>query len=80
MGHSRHFDRAPVASGLPQQADNAGAGRHVSEGPKADSLEPRDGCPFRAHLAGILLPAITPLTVFDYQATGARELKISTSR
>src|SRR5882757_379016 len=48
--------------------------------PKADSLEPRDGCPLRAHLAGILLPAITPLTVLDHQATGVRELKNSTSR
>jgi hypothetical protein len=52
----------------------------VRKVPKADSLEPRDGCPLRAHLAGILLPAITPLTVLDHQATGVPELKNSTSR
>jgi hypothetical protein len=34
-GHSRHFDRAPVTSGHPQQADNAEAGRHVSKVPIA---------------------------------------------
>ena len=36
QGHSRHFDRAPVTSGLPQQADNPGAGQHVSKVPQAD--------------------------------------------
>jgi len=54
--------------------------RHVRFVPKADSLEPRDGRPLRAHLAGSLLPAITPLTVLDHQGTSVRGLKNSTSR
>jgi hypothetical protein len=37
IDRSRHFDRAPVTSGLPQQADNPGAGRHVSKGPIAEA-------------------------------------------
>ena len=47
---------------------------------EADSFEPRDGRPLRAHLAGSLLPAITPLTVLDHQGTSVRGLKNSTSR
>lgn len=53
---------------------------HVRSGPEADSLEPRDGYPLWAHLAGILLPATTPPPVLDNQATGLRKLKNSTSR
>jgi hypothetical protein len=30
MGHSRRFDRAPIRSGLPQQADNQRADRHFA--------------------------------------------------
>jgi hypothetical protein len=33
FGSSLHFGRRPVTSGLPQQAENAGAGRHVSKVP-----------------------------------------------
>src|ERR1700731_2937237 len=32
---SRHFDRTPMTSGLPQQADILGVGRHVSKVPEA---------------------------------------------
>jgi hypothetical protein len=80
LGQSRHFGRWPTTSGLPLETDIAKDGRHVSKVPKADSLEPRDGRPLRAHLAGSLLPAITPLTVLDHQGTSERGLKNSTSR
>jgi molybdate transport repressor ModE-like protein len=43
-------------------------------------LRGHDGRPLRAHLAGSLLPAITPLTVLDHQGTSVRGLKNSTSR
>jgi hypothetical protein len=36
MGQSRHFGRAPITSGLPQQADVFGVRRHVSKVPKTD--------------------------------------------
>ena len=80
LGQSRQSRDVRVTSVLPPKADIHRKVRHVSNVPKADSLEPRDGCPLRAHLAGILLPAITPLTVLDHQATGVRELKNSASR
>ena len=47
---------------------------------EADSLEPPDGRLLQAHLAGSLLPAITPLTVLDHRGTSVRGLKNSTSR
>src|SRR5882672_3478142 len=34
-GQSRHFDRAPVTSGLPQKADNFRACRDFAPGPEA---------------------------------------------
>jgi|SRR5256885_3020718 hypothetical protein len=36
MGQTRHFDRAPITSGLPLLADNFRAGQHVSKVPNAD--------------------------------------------
>ena len=32
-GQTRHFDRAPITSGLPLLADNFRAGQHVSKVP-----------------------------------------------
>jgi hypothetical protein len=36
LGQSRHFDRAPLTSGLPRLADILGVVRHVSKVPEAD--------------------------------------------
>jgi hypothetical protein len=36
MGHSRHFDRAPITSGLPRLADIFRDRRHVSNVPTAE--------------------------------------------
>lgn len=36
MGQKRHFDHAPVISGLPQKADVHGVSRYVSNVPKPD--------------------------------------------
>jgi|SRR4029077_12582567 len=36
MGQSRHFERTPTASSLPQQADIPGDCRQVSNGPGAE--------------------------------------------
>jgi len=33
LGQTRHFDHAPITSGLPRQADNFSAARHVSNVP-----------------------------------------------
>jgi hypothetical protein len=38
MGHSHHFDRAPVTSGSPLRADVLKAGQHVSNVPQPDLL------------------------------------------
>jgi hypothetical protein len=38
LGHSRHFDVAPITSGLPQQADIFSGRRHVSNVPMAGSI------------------------------------------
>jgi len=35
-GQTRHFDRAPITSGLPRKADNFRVGRHVSKVPNSD--------------------------------------------
>jgi hypothetical protein len=35
-GQTRHFDRAPITSGLPLLADNFRAGQHVSKVPNAE--------------------------------------------
>jgi hypothetical protein len=36
LGQSRHFDRAPLTSGLPRLADIFSVCRHVSKVPKSD--------------------------------------------
>jgi hypothetical protein len=36
MGQSRHFDRAPLTSGLPRSTDIVSTGRHVSKVPTGD--------------------------------------------
>jgi hypothetical protein len=45
-GQTRHFDRAPITSGLPLLADNFRAGQHVSKVPNAEvfSLAWRTAC------------------------------------
>jgi hypothetical protein len=35
-GHKRHFDRAPVNSGLPLCTDIGGTGQHVSKMPNPE--------------------------------------------
>jgi hypothetical protein len=41
LGHSRHFDRAPVTSGLPRSADVPGVRPHVSKVPQQETRAPR---------------------------------------
>jgi hypothetical protein len=36
LGQSRHFDRAPIASGLPLRTDIGSIGRHVSKVPNPE--------------------------------------------
>jgi hypothetical protein len=36
MGQTRHFEHAPIASGITREADILRAGRHVSKVPNAD--------------------------------------------
>jgi hypothetical protein len=40
LGQSRHFDRAPLTSGLPPTPEILSARRHVSNVPKAEVAQP----------------------------------------
>jgi hypothetical protein len=64
MGHSRHYDHAPITSGLPPSTDIGDASRHVSKVPLTDMG--RSSChfvgecprciPMKAHLRCIQAP------------------------
>lgn len=41
LGQKRHFDSAPVTSGLPLRTDIGGTGRHVAKVPEGDILNHR---------------------------------------
>jgi hypothetical protein len=68
LGQSRHFDRAPLASGLPQLADILRGIRHVSNVPLTDS------CPSKRHLQS---PILTALEQACFASSGAQKRSIN---